>query len=571
MSEQVSYLINNNLESFFGINASSSVIKEEDYNVFLENKENVKAIVILAELNWQGREYKDFHGFEIALELRRKYKLLCPLIIISILGQSYFEKLAENQIKFKILFARGTAFLPIADKMNDKIECAIQHLNQYPLSISVLTDMNEMLLDQKGFVIDKLTHDLRVRKNKIEINYVLDETAKYLNNLQRDAINWNGFKSELRESLNNPYDFNKIKEDLILKCDQELIGERISESTPSEKKHKIIVLEDNPDFGKRIEKNLRVYFEEVVVKEKAEDVIEELDKDNTNAITAIITDWRLYKDYSKKTYWQLQGYEVLNYAAQKHFIALFSLTSLHDRNVNNIRNKLGLEVHLFKKQHLESGGKAQWEMMADIVKQKCDSVIEIISSQPTGSNWINLQPKYILKRNSGWNLYEKGLADEAIKLFNYYMKAINNGSFKDVSSISDSGIFLKNNLKNILIIRRVYVALYCIILKESIYLQEIHPAILLGNGPDTEIKHHAIDVYSILRKDWWDDIAINLDSTLLEKNKWKKFGQRIKNFRSALCIELSELPDKGLLPEEKSWFAKNNIDCSFLFNLSDLD
>jgi len=61
-------------------------------------------------------------------------------------------------------------------------------------------------------------------------------------------------------------------------------------------------------------------------------------------------------------------------------------------------------------------------------------------------------------------------------------------------------------------------------------------------------------------------IVSNLDSTLVE-DKWKVFNQGIKNFKSTLCLELSEFPDKGLLPEEKSWFSKNNIDCSFLFNL----
>ncbi len=565
MLHQVFYLINKGFESVFGVTQRDTILEESDFNKILKKKDNIKAIVILAELEWNGKRLTDFYGFEIALELRRKYKLLCPLIITSILGLSYFEKLAETQIKFKILFGRGTAFLQIDENMNRKIEDSITTLNQYPLSTAVLTDMNEMLLDQKGFIIDKLTHDLKFDKKKQETETVLNETSEYLNSQQFSTLSWNAFKSRLLKNLNNSTNFGKVKEALILKCGQELRGEKVSDTSP-EKKHKIIVLEDDPGFRKTIQENLKDYFKEVIVKEKAEDVIAELNKDETNAIIGIIADWRLFKDFSKKRYWQLQGYEVLDYAAKKRFIALFSLTSLHDRNVNNIRNALGLEIHLFKKQHLELEGKAQWEMMADTIRQKCDLILELISSQPTGSNWVKLQPEYILHRVSDWNSFEFGVTEKATELFNYYINAINEDDVRSINSIKEQGITLKNNLKNILIIRRVYIGLYCILVKTGKNLQEIHPAKLLGEGTDTEIKHKSIDAYSILRKNWWDDIEQNLDSTLVE-NKWKVFNQGIKNFKSTLCIELSEFPDKGLLPEEKSWFSKNNIDCSFLFNL----
>jgi len=606
MSNQVFYLINENCKPLFHIVSPDTVLAEGDFNKIPNSKDDIEAIVILAELNWQGKEYKDFYGFEIALELRRRYKLLCPLIIISILGQSYFEKLAENQIKFKILFGRGTAFLSIADKMNDKIEYAIQHLNQYPLSSSVLTDMNEMLLDQKGFVIDKLTHDLRVGKNKIEINTVLDETAKYLNNRQRNAINWNGFKSELTESLDNPYDFNKIKEDLILKCDQELIGEKVSGSTPSEKKHKLIVLEDDPDFRKRIKKNLKDYFEEVIVKEKAEDVIDDLDKDETNAITGIIADWRLYKDYSKKSYWQLQGYEVLNYAAKKRFIALFSLTSLHDRNVNNIRNELGLEVHLFKKQHLESEGKVQWDMMADTVKQKCDLITYLIASQPTGKRWKtdyydrpgkkritikSLQAKYIEKKNYlSWKSYEKDISERSTVLWNYYNEVLDDDivTISGFTSVKDKFGYKiaakKPDLKHILIVRRIYLAL---ILSAEKINQSFETASWSEKekgffNPRRE-ENPLVNVYCVLNGTNWEEFKGSF-SPIKDKRKGyqtKPNGEKTggvimtpkeqaseailsksKLFANLLCITVNDLPGKGILPEEQNWLLSINIDTS---------
>ena len=565
MSKKVFYLINKGFENCLQVTSTDVIINESSFNDIIKNKNSLKAIVILAELDWHNKAQKDFYGFEIALELRRKYKVLCPLIIISVLKKDYFEKLAENQIKYKILFGRGTAFLPIADNMDQKIADTIENLNKYPLSTPVLTDMNEMLLDQKGFIIDKLTHDLKFGKVRKEIETVLNEASEYLNDTQRSALNWDDFKTRLFKSIGDSDNFNKVKENLISKCDQELMGKKLLDSILPEKTHRIIILEDDPDFSKRIEENLTDYFEEVIVKEKAEDAIEELNKDNTNSITGIIADWRLYKDYSKKTYWQLQGYEVLDYAAKKQFIALFSLTSLHDHNVNSIRNKLGLTVHLFKKQHLQSGGKIQWDMMADTVRQKCDSVFEIISSQPTGSKWKgSLQSEYILHRGSGWYEFENKITTKATELFDLYRNAIGNGDSKICKHI-DNEFPLKNNLENVLIIRRVYIGLYFFLVINKKYLQDIKPHTLLGKGTGTEIKHHAIDAFSILRQNWWEDIANSLNSVKIPE-AWKKYFQQIKNFRNALCIEMNGLPHKGLLPEEKSWLTRNNIEYNSLYS-----
>ena len=157
---------------------------------------------------------------------------------------------------------------------------------------------------------------------------------------------------------------------------------------PNEVRHKLIVVEDDPEFKEVIQKNLSKYFD-ISITDSASIAINRLDEDKQNNIVGIISDWRLYIDNSK-TYWQQQqGYEVLEHAAKTHFIALFSLTSLDDRNVHNIRNMLGLDVYLIKKQFLTNDSKDdnQWKLMADIVLQKCNSIIDIISSQPTGARW----------------------------------------------------------------------------------------------------------------------------------------------------------------------------------------
>src|SRR5690606_1561793 len=105
---------------------------------------------------------------------------------------------------------------------------------------------------------------------------------------------------------------------------------------------------------------------------------------------------------------------------------------------------------------------------------------------------------------------------------------------------------------------RVYLGIYFTLAKQNLLLQSIRPASLLGDAGNirTELKHHSIDAYSILRKDWWDDVEAGEISAGTEE-LWDKYEQRIKNFRSALCIDITELPGKGLLPEEKAWMRDN--------------
>lgn len=543
----------------------SIVSSETDLDKIDFDQRNFSAIIVLAELEWNDKYVQHFHGLEIATQLRRKYKLLYPIIIVSTFPQNWFEKKAEEEIKYQILFGRGTAFLHV-EEIEDKLGSTIQSFS--PLNEAVLTDLNEMLLDQKGFLIDQLTHDLKPGMESETLNQTMNEAGAYLNQKQKASLNWFDFKKQLLETRGNTSDFSNVKEDLLLKCEQNLVGPgKPSSDDPPEKRHKVVFLEDDLQFAKKTEEKLKGHFSEFIVTDSSKEAIRLIDEDDDNTISGIIADWRLYSDQEHK-YWQLQGYEVLEYAAKNHMIALFSLTSLSDRNVNNIRNMLGLDIHLFKKSHLLGAGDGQWDMMADTIKQKCDEVLELISSQPTGSKWSNFKEEYIKKRNSDWETFQNDIASEASRIYDYYYEeAVMNENSRNVYGIGEMGLSLKNDLMNTLITRRVYLGLYFTLTKENKYLQAIRPSKLLGEGDnfDTELKHHSIDTYSLLRKDWWEDISTAIDSVQVE-DEWSKFEQRMKNLRSSLCIELSVLPGKGILPEEKNWLSKNNIDYSFLFN-----
>lgn len=562
--KSVLYIIDKKAKFLFSDIVNASIIEsEQELNSITFEQQNFSAIVILAELEWKDKYVQHFFGFDIAVELRRKYRLTCPIIIISTFPRYWFEKLAEKELKYNILYGRGTAFLHV-DEIDEKLEKTIKSLPS--LSEAVLSDLNEMLLNQKGMIIDKLTHDLRPAMSKENLFQMLSNVEAYLSNEQKVKLGLSEFKEQFVAVLGDESKFKKVKETLLLRCEQEFAGPDSTENETPEQRHKIIFLEDDTEFAATFKQKLKDYFEELLITHSSKEAIKMIDEDEDNSITGIVADWRLYQG-SEKKYWQQQGYEVLEYAAQKRMMALFSLTSLADRNVHNIRNMLGLDIHLFKKSHLQGFGNTQWELMADTINQKCDEIVELIASQPTGRRWKKFREEYIQKRNSGWQNFEHGISTEAERIITYYKEANAGEETRNVYSIGEMGFSLKNDLKNTLIVRRVFLGLYFILAKSNRYLQDIIPPSLLGDGDvfETELKHHSIDVHSLLRKDWWDDRSAGVDSVHIEE-EWGKLEQRVKNLRSALCIELSTLPGKGLLPEEKSWLSRQDIDYSFLFN-----
>jgi CheY-like chemotaxis protein len=541
-------------------------------NFFIENmkewesldKSNLQysSISILAELNWVTQA--GFYGFNIGFELRRRYKCLLPIIMVSSMPIRHFEHLASTDIRYNLIYARGTGFIPlikVANSLTDIIQAT------EPISLPLITDMNEMLFNLQGVLQDTLGHRLRADMNQQIFAETMAEMKALLNEEQIRLTKWDTFDKKLLQSLKNDALFHSLKSEFLLTIRQKIASNNTnSDIVKIEKRHKILIVEDNEIFAKEIFQNLNHHFVEIIITGQAQEAIDILESDATNSIVGLICDWRLYKSTGSK-YWQKQGYEVLAYAAKQRYIALFGITSLSDTNVHSIRNMLGFEIHLFKKEHFVGNDASnQWQMMADLVLQKCDSITQYIASEPSGNAWQKIKSEYIDKRNTVWGYFENEVSQESKKLFKFYKKAIEEEDTRNVFSISEMGLSLKANLKNILIIRRVFFGIYAYLNQHNEFLQEIRPVSLLGTGDkvDTGQRHHGIDAYSILRKDWWDDISSTLGSVAIEE-EWNKFEQRIKNFRNVLSIEISELPHRGLLPEEKAWFQANHIDFTFLY------
>lgn len=539
---------------------SIQVLNESDLNTHIPSHlDETKAVVILAELKWEGKWLQEFYGFQIAAELRRRYKYLGQIIIVSSFKPSLFENYSDkNPAKYNILFARGTGFVDISDFVGIKNQLLLNP----SISKAVLSDINEMLLEIKGYIIDKIQHDLRFDMGNEALEKALSNIEIYVGSSGLNYEEWKLFSDKLKAGRSDSDIFNQAKESFIQRISS---SPKVNSSGPmghGEKRHKILVLEDDKQFLRNIENSLNNHFAELITTSDAEKAIEILDTDKENSITGIIADWRLY--YPESKYWQKQGYEVLDYAVRTRFIAPFALTSLTDNNVHNIRNELGIDIHLFKKQTLQTEGAGVWEIMADIIKQKCDAIVETISSQPTAKSWRKYQEEYIIQRATNWNIYNNGIstsADEHYEVIIKYVKELlNPGSHKSEKNVSFKGLVAEgltlNTLWNILIVRRLFFALFLKLTYFKSFIPNEIESGLLNISPvaERDRKHHALDAYMVLRLDWWEDkiIADGVD-------EWDRFNDRYSNFQTALCFELTAIPTKGLLPEEKKWLLGHKI------------
>ena len=545
-------------------NGNRFILSNEEWEGINKNSLHSGAIVILAELSWGDNMQSDFYGFTIGMELRRKYKCILPIIITSSLSKSHFEILSETELKYNLLYARGTTFLPLLSIINT-LSGYIESLR--PISLALLADMNEMLFNLQGVLVDNLSHRLRSVLNRSDLARLMLEMKSLLNEEQIITTNWDIYHADLQGSLGNELHFFNVKTAFIntIKISISSAGLDVSNEN-FQKKHHILIVEDDSVFADTMLINLEKYFNQVTLTNNADEAIEILKADTTNSIVGLVCDWRLYEGENSK-YWQKQGYEILEYAAKNKYAALFGITSLADTNVHSIRNLLGFEIHLFKKEHFDAKIPViQWKIMADIILQKCNTILYLIAAEPSSAGWKNIRNEYILQRNSGWANFENDISFESYKLYNFYIDAIERNEARNVFSINEMGISLKKNLRNILISRRVFFGIYCFLNKSNEFLQEISPASLLGNGEkvDTSQRHHGIDAYAIMRKDWWDDVQSSIGSAEVSV-EWDRLDQRIKNFRNVLGIDLNDLPRKGLLPEEKAWMYSNGIDFSFLY------
>lgn len=488
--------------------------------VFSANIAETEPIFIDVECSFDTQPLSDFHGFTLALDLRRKFKAKNPIIFLSIFSQAYFEKKSLAEPQYKILFGKGTAYLEYPcsrESFGEAMKKAVS------LSAASLHDIITTLCDIKGIVLDKLNHRLKISN---DVEAVFNELEPYLTEQHKLLTQWATYKLQLIElkQQHKQQEFYDAQQAFIAICNYHFTENSTPESTEKNNQYSILLLDDVQEELQEITTQLSSYFD-IQAFERSEEAIGALKQDHSNKIVAILSDWRLYQD-NTQTYWQrYQGYEVLQYASQNGLRALFALTSQADFVVHQLRNIVDYKFTLLKKQHLKTT--EQWQLLADVLYQQCQEITATIADMPESANWTKVREPdcyknlYIQKRqeNDGEAFFKRvhGKADE---VWLYVLQEKKSG-FENIQIIKDKfGLEVPKNTNDlfpVMVLRLIWMGLWSVLLDNSDKLLNIYAIINTGNYKK----------------------GVTPNNINVELNK--------------LCLTSKDLKLRKMLPEERHW------------------
>lgn len=497
-----------------------------------DNSNSVYLIHI--HLNWEGRKLSSNYGFDIANLIRTKIKSFAPIIFYSPIQQVFFEAKSEKEIKYKILFGRGSAFIE-SPFTGDKLK---ELAKPKPLNKAALHDVATMLCDLKGIVIDKLNHDLKFEAN---IDEIIGSVTPYLSVEQKRLIHLDSFVSEIKEKVkaNDPDGFLNEKLQFIMLCNQALTEAGKNTKEQKKTKHKVLVVDDLQEELNKV----KTYLGEDYTIETAttgEEAIDILKQDVKNEIVAVICDWRLFTD-EKQNYWQpLQGYEVLDFAAKHGIRSLFALTSQADFVVHHLRNLMGIRFSLFKKENLNTAD--QWKVFADVLFEACEQAVVLRASLPDNSaQWTNVllknsAPLKTLKQQyiEVWNSEERDsyfskITTTANEIWEYLKATPMNNTLTTEFGITVPTKVLE--LEPILIYRRIWLALW----------------------------FDKTDIGRRISKEIISEYSEKIYKRMFAPGIRKEMPNSGTQNTYKLCIEINKVQQGKFLPEEKDWLIKQGL------------
>lgn len=581
------------------MNTQQAFARVRNTNITRSDVENSSCCLI--ETNCGGND-DHLQGFKIAVSLRVQYGYLQPIIMVSRLPIEYFRAQSHMCHEVRILNGRGTGFISTTDA-NDpaKVEALARSIE--PLSPAALIDLNTSLLNLYGYARTRIGHDLDAGMSRAERKALLDEVSGSLPTNEAAIV---FSEARLEVLLAEPVDETAFRGTALALAEAiSHLDPALGARTEQTRQPKVLVLEDQADDMARLLKGLGQTFK-VLPCNTATEAVRLIDADEANTIEAIVSDWRLFVDPKapvEARQWQpLQGYEVLAYAAGRRHVALFALTSLLDHHVNAIRNELGIDIWLQRKEHLNSEG--AWGSFRDVLYDACERKLDIIAGQPTGARWSiykgmpepaegvkkkggrrpadgsepgskqvkypqrSFKDRYREQRNQvDWVSWEAGITKAADDLWaKHYVPLLNKRwddlplrSYKEWCGAEVGSVELE--LVDLLVYRRIYLALWCNrhagTLPMKYYGVVSHLDQNSGEENVTQRKEHpSWDITCVLSGTRPDEFQPTKKKTSEERLK-----DAAKAYSYSACFNHTDLAKRtGLLPEERAWLSRHGFD-----------
>lgn len=333
------------------------IVSENDLAKIPEHTKDLKAIVILAELDWQGRHLQHFYGLDLARKIRIEYGCFCPIVICSTLTENFLLTTPIPNLDF--YKSPGIYYLSISDIVNlDEFLNKTEFIDE-----ETLLDIAESFGGQEG-IINNVIHDLKNKQstlfdNKTEIKNTIKEQFIRLKLYFRG----NEFVVEqLENSFINEIFFSSSIDNVImsvLNLETELL-KLLTKETPGDIKQyhakwKILFLDDEKNIREFVKEGFKKHGLECDVAADKEKLYELLNNDEQyNYYTLLICDYRL-KESGCEKHSHKQGYSVLKevYLDKPNYLSLFALSSMKTKILLRFRERYNMKVWSFSKDDIQ--------------------------------------------------------------------------------------------------------------------------------------------------------------------------------------------------------------------------
>lgn len=452
------------------INAANSIINSGQF-------QDIDALFILAELDWNDHKLTDFYGITLARELRLN-NVKCPVFICSFMSEEYLTTKGQ----FKILNFRSHYFIHLPEGIQENDEIA-------PLDEMELLDCKMHYCGIEGAI-----RDIYHKKQHIIYEEDFDKAKIQILDLLEEIINLNDLPDYLKpqiEKLKNEVNKKTTITELKIFCkeDDSKILSHLREQDKDVKSSQlydevkgdwqILFLEDVPEDIESLKSSFviaGIKIENLLLASTYYEAVEKIENDRSNKIAVVICDFGLEKDGKLKG---RQGYTFVEWLSkQDRFNEIYVYSGRARKFLKEVFKKFNIRVTVNSKYDVVN----RMNDFVDEVIEKGNEVAELILNQPTADNWRKL--KIFYRNYRAWPGYDymereiNEISHNVIKQFKFLRETTENLNLSD-KDLPVAGILTFPNLSG---------DLYKEFPKEAV---DVNPDLLSG------FENYNIQLYSI--------------------------------------------------------------------------
>ncbi len=412
------------------------ILNEASFNIFISSDFNVKQVIILVELEWNGHTLQEFYGYEVAKKLMISTlpDNAFDIRFISTIDRDTLLNLYKSPNR---IFIRKFPHVNLSDFNPKKINTA-------EISTRKFNYLKNYCLVKTG-IIDRLAHDLKNLLGNLESG----KLSKFVSDIKiNSAILTEGIIALADNLLIEQNEENKRK--LLSQMEGMFSGIREEDEAENGKikksKNRVILIEDDKNTLDKLETQLRNYFKNITSFNNGSDAYKILaDKKKAYNYDVVITDMELLDGEFDDP---VQGIDILELCEEKYpFLVTRIVTAMPKNALRQLTGK-NLDEIIFKNINSDNvipllGKPAEF---VDIIDKEVEKKRKLRTKQrPHLNRWSAITPALFILKEDNPKAYDSIWKNAINKADKFINGQLNNTKEEDKISLEFGATSKANN------------------------------------------------------------------------------------------------------------------------------